>query len=290
MSGNAPTVLYKYMRPARADDLRSGLLKFSRKVDLNDPFEFHVGKPSEAFVGAVGQARDEVVAEFAQQLSTARGIREVIGDDPRVQPLNRRARRRMARDANSPIREAIVEAQITDPKTVASEFTRDTLESATDIVVFCCSESRDSVPMWAHYTENHAGFQIGFKPELLFRSVGDKEGMQLWQVEYRSTPPTLEISERPLFSFLAIKNEDWRYEREWRFIARKSWSDAASSSRLSLFKLNPEAISEVTLGCLATSQTKKTVLAAAAEGGVNCPIYEAHPSNDGFEFARARVA
>ena len=42
------------------------------------------------------------------------------------------------------------------------------------VVIFSCTETWRSVPMWAHYAANHTGFALGIDPSRAFRSKGKK--------------------------------------------------------------------------------------------------------------------
>jgi hypothetical protein len=90
--------------------------------------------------------------------------------------------------------------------------------------VACFSERWDSLPMWAHYTDQHQGFCIEY--DLSKESEG--KTAPLFPVIYTKALVPLDITNDLLnlpgnSGHLAIKaaifkNKDWSYEREWRLV------------------------------------------------------------------------
>ena len=85
--------------------------------------------------------------------------------------------------------------------------------------IACFSEIRDNILMWAHYADKHKGVCIGFHPEIMMNFFWEK-GIEcvLDRVCYSDNFPCwnpVGIRDNPLFS----KAFDWKYEKEWRFIA-----------------------------------------------------------------------
>lgn len=95
------------------------------------------------------------------------------------------------------------------------------------IRVFCVSEERDNLLMWAHYAKDHTGavFEFLSLPEY------DNNLSVARPIEYVSQPPPFFTEEEWLADLLAVKkidfkhlsrryayfkSEHWSYEREWR--------------------------------------------------------------------------
>jgi hypothetical protein len=117
-------ILYKYVPPKRIDILQNGRIAFSDPRTFNDPFE----------VSPVFAADDPEAIELAKKLSIA-------GEDHDVM----RARIEKLQDDHG--------------------MKRLVYENATNIVgVLSLRAVPDSILMWAHYTEKHTGFAIGFDP------------------------------------------------------------------------------------------------------------------------------
>ena len=90
--------------------------------------------------------------------------------------------------------------------------------------ISCFSGAWDSLPMWAHYADQHQGFCIEY--DLSKESEG--KTAPLFPVIYTKTLVPLNITDELMnlpgnSGHLAIKaaifkNKDWSYEREWRLV------------------------------------------------------------------------
>ena len=93
--------------------------------------------------------------------------------------------------------------------------------------VFCVSEERDNLLMWAHYAKDHTGVVF----ELLSLPEYDNPLSVARRVEYVEQPPPFFTEEEWLADMLAVKRIDikqlarryvyyksahWQYEKEWR--------------------------------------------------------------------------
>ena len=91
--------------------------------------------------------------------------------------------------------------------------------------ICCFSETPVSVPMWAHYGDNHRGICIEYSAtDLLFRKLNNKE-FSLFPVNYLERlvhldPMQLLLNEeRVILETIAqYKSPEWSYEMEWRLI------------------------------------------------------------------------
>ena len=85
--------------------------------------------------------------------------------------------------------------------------------------IACFSERGDSLPMWAHYADNHRGYVIEY--DLSKIDIYDISPL-LYKVIYlnakaeKGIKPDISLN-RPLCATL-IKGIDWEYEKEWRMI------------------------------------------------------------------------
>lgn len=96
------------------------------------------------------------------------------------------------------------------------------------------SERLDSLPLWAHYANNHTGFAMEYD----FRSLPPNNllGLSLWPVRYSGLFDASEIlrgiaprrkSFNNLYALIAAlhKSPDWAYEEEWRLVLIDSPND-----------------------------------------------------------------
>ena len=123
-------IAYKYCEPDRIDVLQNGMIRFTQPADFNDPFE---ASPSFS-----GDRPDLDNVLLAQHLSSAepcldQNRRQRLADGLRLLPSLRR------------------DFALDYPAKLSEHF-----------VVLCLSRSRSNLLMWAHYTDCHRGFVIGF--------------------------------------------------------------------------------------------------------------------------------
>lgn len=98
-----------------------------------------------------------------------------------------------------------------------------------DSVTICSLTERiDSLPMWAHYGDDHKGFAMEYN----FHKLDSRSKLRgsIWPVLYdeKLYDVTSQIFGRPVKKFndlLALgaalgKSIDWKYEREWRIVKR----------------------------------------------------------------------
>lgn len=95
------------------------------------------------------------------------------------------------------------------------------------------TERLDSLPLWAHYANNHKGFVMEYD----FRSLPFESivGLSLWPVRYSGVFNASELllglqTGEPfnnLFGLIAAlhKSPDWKYEEEWRLVLVDSPDD-----------------------------------------------------------------
>jgi hypothetical protein len=127
------------------------------------------------------------------------------------------------------------------------------------VLIFSCSATWKSVPMWAHYAANHRGFVIGIDPNVAFpnRLYDEKKfkdeflaPMAVRYGDYSNRAPDYNKHGREAGQW--PKSEHWSYEKEWRF---GSTVDGAAQrgefregSEVALFALNPGSVKEVIFG------------------------------------------
>jgi hypothetical protein len=127
------------------------------------------------------------------------------------------------------------------------------------IGIYCLNENRSCDLFWAHYADNHHGFQINFREEIL-SNYWEKSPLK---IEYLDIEKLLEqrlilqkddfdgpesiYSILPRFvRWITIKKKEWEYENEWRYLFWVHPLDPNPDSRKQKFPLN--AIQSITLG------------------------------------------
>ncbi len=119
--------------------------------------------------------------------------------------------------------------------------------------VYCFSEKRDNILMWAHYAKQHTGFCLEFDIDNdFFRPI-----TCAIKVEYDTILPVLNILQlgnypkREIGRRLLTKADDWEYEQEWRIVETKKGPGIQNFPE--------DALSGVILGCRISPENKENV-------------------------------
>lgn len=131
--------------------------------------------------------------------------------------------------------------------------------------ILCLSEKCDNLLMWAHYTDCHKGFLIGFKSTNNFFHQSRYKLDQIHRirkVRYSKKRPdfpgvSLNKDEKEqlvniAFDFFLTKSNHWKYEQEWRFIRELEEADRTmkvDEKSIYLYSFPSEAIKVIILGC-----------------------------------------
>jgi len=233
--------IYKYLGASGIKTLRTGLLKFSPPSEFNDPFEM------QPFLVNVAP-EDQVEKEFAERYES------LVEDGYRKlpNPIQERATYEQYR--------AFAEAKKIQTlqhlkgllHSMAPAMREKFLASINSTLgVFCMTEARDNLLMWAHYADKHRGFVLEFDREHPFfsRKRGpNDEFNQLLPVLYSSARPNDYLANLDVTSVFLTKSEEWRYEREWRILAPLS-ECTENRDGMHLYAFPPECVTGVILGC-----------------------------------------
>lgn len=174
------------------------------------------------------------------------------------------------------------------------------------VKIICFSQDCLSLPMWAHYAEEHKGFILVYdKDEIMQAKCFDKSHNKIKQelclkpICYSDTrtnmtdnmheyllkyemPSSMDVSKLPdipplkMREFILSKRKDWEYEKEWRLIP--GVIDIKKDNPLCYISIIPKA---VILGekCLGINQQKLCEI--ASKKGV--PVFKAR-INDGVNY------
>ncbi|KHD37222.1 hypothetical protein NL50_07830 [Clostridium acetobutylicum] len=162
-----------------------------------------------------------------------------------------------------------------------------------NIKVCCFSEELNSMPMWAHYANNHTGICIEYDfSKLNYMSEFSK---YIFPIRYETEKYDItkflerifkeEAEERMylLFFLMQIKHVSWSYEKEWRIIL-KAYEDKNEGI---VCPIKPEGI-YLGLNC---SEENKEKLKRIVVENIKCPIYEIEKTEGKlFEFKTKNVS
>lgn len=207
--------------------MRNKTVRYSSPLKFNDPFDFQSGLHFDFDLDTLHAK----VLDRLEGLATAREEPLVDTEDPwgklvllvcEKYPTHGFPRERWEQMTALSFAHLVREIRITQQK--YQEHWKTLLPG---IRVFCVSEERDNLLMWAHYAKDHTG--VVFE----FRSLPDEDNsLSVAQpVVYVDRPAPFftetewvedilsirRMNERELYKRYAyIKSDHWRYEREWR--------------------------------------------------------------------------
>jgi len=152
--------------------------------------------------------------------------------------------------------------------------------------VFCVSEDRDDLLMWAHYGRDHTGvvFELWSLPD-------EDNALSVAQpVQYVDAPPPFFTESEWLDDMVAIKkfnpdtlfrryvsakSKHWSYEREWRV-----WYPLATEGLFDDVPIRPSEFTSLYFGCRATSEFKNDALALLHSSFPNVRVFRALKKED----------
>lgn len=155
-------------------------------------------------------------------------------------------------------------------KTTQDMFTR----MRSEMGIACLSELDDSLLMWAHYANNHAGMCVEYElleinHQLLFTPIPIIYSEE--RVSFNSfDTSTVERDATKMFvESLTTKSPDWSYEKEWRIIrddgaCGERWDIEEKGALLDMIKP-----SSIVLGYMAKPEFEKTVQSYCNENRIN---------------------
>ncbi len=207
--------------------LESRSVRYSSPLTFNDPFDFQSGLHSDFEISTF----HEKVLDKLEEYAAAPAIPPVDDSDPWGKTVNivrqyyptRGFPREELRQLTADLFEVLVE-QIEILRKKYQEHWRLLLPG---LRVFCVSEERDDLLMWAHYAKDHTGAVFEFL------SLPDEENplSVARPIQYVSSPPSF-FTEREWLDhiwsvkklemhefyqrYAYYKSENWAYEREWR--------------------------------------------------------------------------
>lgn len=225
----AAQVFYKYTSPdTTLALLRSKTFRYSSPLLFNDPFDFQSGLYLDFDIATLPSK----IFDRLEHIASSQNEPEVDAEDPWGQLaksvwLNYRdhgfPRQKFEQLAGALLSRLAEEIRDTQQKYQEHWLTR----FLPGLRVFCVSEHRDNLLMWAHYAKDHTGavFELRSLPE------EDNPLSVAQPVVYSVRPPPFFTEAEWLDDIFSIKKTDhrelnrryayaksshWEYEREWR--------------------------------------------------------------------------
>lgn len=163
------------------------------------------------------------------------------------------------------------------------------------IRVFCVSEERDNLLMWAHYARDHTGavFEFWSLPE------EDNPLSVAEPIQYLQSPPPFFSEAQFLDDLFSIRKLDfsalyrryaycksdvWAYEREWRV-----WHPYGPPGEYEAMPVRASEFKGLYLGCRMSDETRRDVIALARTSFPGVPIHAAQKARHAYQLAYTEV-
>ncbi|WP_233967000.1 DUF2971 domain-containing protein [Pectobacterium polaris] len=273
--------MYKYFPPERVDVLESKMICFNNPCNFNDPFEFHSLYNLDSFLESIKEnlVKCDVISNLSPEMT-----KWFLG-------LSFQDKAKFI-NATKPLMMKLLSANESDILRVAEEtFIKFNNEMINVTRVLCLSERFDSLLMWGHYSYSHTGFVLELDDDNDFfhqRRTNEDEYGFLRKVTYKKELDIIDPLGDGVVEHFLSKNEDWKYELEWRmFLPAHQATKKIEHGGLvfDLFSFPACMIKSVILGCKATDELEKiirTVLKSDEEFS-HVKLFKCHCSNERYE-------
>lgn len=278
---NVPSALYKYrsVTSNALKNLSTNTLWCANADQFNDPYDsaltFDFGETllRKFLIQSVRDAKSDLGEHLDEE--DLRAIEE--SENPVWELVDRTAKAdpTITDAAKTALYEAFLSVREKESRRMVHEFSA---YMRKGYKICSLSERNDSLPMWAHYAENHAGFAMEFN----FRElpISDIAVRSVWPVIYseRLFDASEFIAEsitgdfNNLFGIAGAihKSSDWSYEKEWRIVVPLG----PDHDPMNISVPTP---SRVLLGAKITSENEGRVRSVADKLGVEVMKMEVNP-------------
>ncbi|MDQ3190581.1 MAG: DUF2971 domain-containing protein [Bacteroidota bacterium] len=140
--------------------------------------------------------------------------------------------------------------------------------------VFSVTAVNDNVLMWAHYSNNHSGFCVGFDSVQLFSYLGGG-GEIFYEKDYPTILPTEDFINQMLRQ-TNTKASYWNYEIEYR-LTKMNGAD-------SIIIIPKEIITDVILGYKISKSDERDIIKIISLELPHVKVYKTKPKDLSFEF------
>jgi len=283
---------FKYVSPKSAlAILNSKTFRYSSPLTFNDPFDVQAGIHLEFDL----EKLPSKILDRIENLAAA-------DEEPNVDPMNPwgiivKVARENYRTSGFP--RARWKLITTNAFIGLLDVIRDQQEQYQDywwktmlpgLRMFCVSEDRDNLLMWAHYAQDHTGLVF----ELLSLPVEDNALSTAAPVNYVEKPMPFLSEEEWIESILSLqkfnlngfykryvltKSKHWEYEHEWRV-----WYPLipATESLHQDLNIRPSELSAIYLGCRANPIFSKEIIALTNATFPKTRIYRMQKSKTSY--------
>lgn len=235
--------MYKYLDQERIDVIENCMIRYSPMFDFNDPFE---GCPEINSLTSLDEAKEIIKA--ALETEAPRMYAAEIDELKAHVPFETYFQKMLNNLEQNP--HSAYESLETQRTNILEQIARE----KGAVAAFCLSEVPDSLLMWAHYSNSHAGFVLEFNTHHSHFHEQKSETddfRHLRRVQYREARPSGMLTKMGFAEFFLVKSGHWSYEREWRIFRNIVDSDKTISNsniKIHLFKFPPDALTAIIVG------------------------------------------
>jgi hypothetical protein len=136
---------------------------------------------------------------------------------------------------------------------------------AQAIALCSFTEENKNNLMWSHYTNNHKGICVEYKPELFEYLKTLKGYLIFWKVKYSDEPPTikgLEDINSKVEKIMFNKQSEWKYEKEHRVVF---FSDKDTE----FIPIDRKYIKSVYIGSRADTEIDRKIISVCKDTGID---------------------
>ena len=288
---------YKYASPETAVAiLRNRTVRYCAPATFNDPFDVQSGLHFDFDITSL----PEKVLDKLGELASA-------PVEPKIDPTNPwgqlvlEARRHYPSHGFPRDRWLSIIASAFDSLLKVFEQTRIDFQNHWKTVmlpgvgVFCVTEDRDNLLMWAHYAKDHKGvvFELWSLPE------EDNPLSVAKAIDYVDTPPSFFSEEEFVDDILSIRKLDitalsrryvysksrhWSYEREWRV-----WYPLSTTSLYDDMPIRDTEFAAVYVGCCATDAFRAEIKSTVTGFYPGVRIFQARKNEEAYALEYTEV-
>lgn len=269
-------IVYKYLPLERLTYLDDELIRITQPEELNDPFECYPFPPT---IEQICLILEETLAKRIKDIHSSK-----FSKNKKIELKLMETRR--------------FKSEITKVKknvlcNYRSKFTIDTNQIINGILgILSLSRRWNSSLMWAHYTNAHKGFCVGFDARNPFfadyNKLEDKEKIFM-PVNYSNEriKVPIELGEKIDPNIMLTKSKDWVYEDEERLLLKLALYDkkiSATPYDIFLIKLPHLLIKEIIAGAKIPQDSFKRLEDFSKTH--NIPLYRSEMSETKFDMER----
>ncbi len=161
--------------------------------------------------------------------------------------------------------------------------------------IMCFTKTFKNILMWSHYANNHTGLCVGYDYNSSFFhnkyscSYSNNVG-EIKKIEYTNDRPKYIIPTDLVnnTSDWFKKSKDWKYEKEYRILlpVDDASNNNDSDPAMLLFKIDPENIKQVILGCRMTEINKEYIYNILAPYDIQIMESQPHPAHYKLNFKK----